>query len=185
MFRWLCSSMGPARRHLKSSRRAADHKRATLIGTQTFWQRLRADDHSDCQLDRGSGGDQVDDCALLHAKRSFDSGQGNRARSDGRGHAEGNFAGFNVREADLARHLENKNADKNAADKKRGRIRSQPFRRVNPMLPRTSSVPPKSNNAATSSAAQDFQLKQAMNHLKGLPVETAKARESVATAPAK
>jgi carboxyl-terminal processing protease len=32
--------------------------------------------------------------------------------------------------------------------------------------------------------ADDFQLKQAMNHLKGLPVDTAKGKENVAASPA-
>src|SRR5262249_27126352 len=93
---------------------------------------------------------------------------------------EGNFAGFNVREADLVRHLEDKNAVPAAPGNS-----AAPAVAPKPNTDKDKTAAAKEQRRYEFGSTEDFQLKQAMNHLKGLPVETAKARENVAaTAPA-
>jgi len=79
--------------------------------------------------------------------------------------AEGNFLGFNVREAELAHHLEN---DKGTA--------AAPVEATEPHAPA-------GMHRYEFGSAEDYQLRQALNVLKGLPVETAKPTK-VAAAPA-
>jgi carboxyl-terminal processing protease len=147
-----------------------DHNRATVIGTQTFGKGsvqtiipIRLDGDSPAAIKLTTARYYTPSGRSIQAKGI----EPNLAVEDT---AEGNFAGLNVREADLVRHLEDKgDAAKPAA------------------APATQSGP-----AATSSqkryelgSADDFQLQQAMNFLKGKPVDVAKARDSVATAPKK
>jgi len=94
--------------------------------------------------------------------------------------AEGNFAGLNVREADLAHHLENQNTASleavkpgaqpaaGAEDKDDGAVAPHPV------------APP---HRYEFGSGDDFQLKQGMNYLLGRPVDTAKGKESVAASP--
>jgi carboxyl-terminal processing protease len=148
-----------------------DHKRATLIGTQTFGK-----GSVQTIIPIANSADGPAAIKLTTARYYTPSGRSIQAKGitpdlvvDDT--PEGNFAGFNVREADLARHLENKGT---------------------PAAPGTDAAAAVNPNAAPAErtvnqqhryefgSAEDFQLKQAMNHLKGLPVDTAKARESVA-----
>jgi carboxyl-terminal processing protease len=82
--------------------------------------------------------------------------------------AEGSFGGLQIREADLARHLEEKGAPAAGAS------------------PRDEAATEARNAAANQQrryefgSTEDFQLRQAMNQLKGLPVQTARKPESVA-----
>jgi len=163
-----------------------DHKRATLIGTQTFG---KGSVQTIIPIANSTEGPAA--IKLTTARYYTPSGRSIQAKGIVpdlmvEDTPEGNFAGFNVREADLARHLENKNADKNAADKSAVESAANPSAAVNPNAAANEQRAAKEQQRRYEfGSAEDFQLKQAMNHLKGLPVETAKARESVATAPAK
>ena len=163
-----------------------DHKRATLIGTQSFG---KGSVQTIIPIANSAEGPAA--IKLTTARYYTPSGRSIQAKGITpdllvEDTPEGNFAGFNVREADLVRHLEDKNVPAvpgNAA--------------VNPAAPAAAPAAPAAPADKAAAVAQqrryefgsaeDFQLKQAMNHLKGLPVETAKARENVAatTAPTK
>jgi carboxyl-terminal processing protease len=94
--------------------------------------------------------------------------------------AEGNFAGFNVREADLMRHLEDSKAQDAA---KRASTPPGVATPAPAAVPSTEAkTPPRRYDWGSP---EDFQLQQAMNHLKGKTVQVAKPKESVATAPAR
>jgi carboxyl-terminal processing protease len=86
--------------------------------------------------------------------------------------AQGSFGGLQVREADLARHLEEKKGAPAAAEAARDAASADAQTE-----PRAESPAPKRYEFGSQ---DDFQLQQAMKHLKGLPVETAKKPESVA-----
>jgi carboxyl-terminal processing protease len=147
-----------------------DHNRATVLGTQTFGKGsvqtiipIRLDGDSPAAIKLTTARYYTPNGRSIQAKGI----EPNLAVEDT---LEGNFAGLNIREADLVRHLEDKGDPAKPA-----------------AAPATQSGP-----AATSSqkryelgSAEDFQLQQAMNFLKGKPVEVAKARDSVATAPKK
>ncbi|MEW5881296.1 MAG: S41 family peptidase [Pseudomonadota bacterium] len=151
-----------------------DHKRATVIGTQTFGKGsvqtiipIRID------------GDNPAAIKLTTARYYTPSGRSIQAKGIVpdllvEDTPEGNFAGLSVREADLVRHLE----DKADADKPVKPAHAAPG--VSPAPHGASGEAPARRYEFGS--ADDFQLKQAMNHLKGLPVEVAKSRESVAAA---
>ena len=151
-----------------------DHKRATVIGTQTFGKGsvqtiipIRID------------GDNPAAIKLTTARYYTPIGRSIQAKGIVpdllvEDTPEGNFAGLSVREADLVRHLE----DKADADKPVKPAHAAPG--VSPAPHGASGEAPARRYEFGS--ADDFQLKQAMNHLKGLPVEVAKSRESVAAA---
>src|SRR5258706_9977431 len=93
-----------------------DHKRATLIGTQTFG---KGSVQTIIPIANSTEGPAA--IKLTTARYYTPSGRSIQAKGivpdlTVEDTPEGNFAGFNVREADLARHLENKNADKNAVE---------------------------------------------------------------------
>jgi len=153
-----------------------DHKRAVVIGTQTFGKGsvqtiipLRPD------------GDGPAAIKLTTARYYTPNGRSIQAKGIVpdlvvEDTPEGNFAGFNVREADLVRHLETPKAD---ADKT-----APPAGAAVP-----ASVAPATEPKAAPArryewgSAEDYQLQQALNHLKGKPVEVAKPKpESVAKA---
>jgi carboxyl-terminal processing protease len=95
---------------------------------------------------------------------------------------EGNFAGLSVREADLMHHLEKPGAA--AAATPLGIAPVPAPSTVEPAVkPEVKAVVPQKRYEFGS--AEDFQLKQALNQLKGLPVEIAKPRDAVAAAPEK
>jgi carboxyl-terminal processing protease len=154
-----------------------DHKRATVIGTQTFGKGsvqkiipIRAD------------GDQPAAIKLTTARYFTPNGRSIQAKGIEpdllvEDTPEGNFAGVTVREADLVRHLENgKPGAIPAPAGQDGGAAAQPRAGETPTEQRT--APPARRYEFGST--DDFQLKQAMNHLKGLPVETAKVPENVA-----
>jgi len=79
-----------------------------------------------------------------------------------------------VREADLARHLE----DKKGAAPAEATPRSDA-----PVAP-APAVPAVPQRRYEFGSAEDFQLRQALNHLQGKAVDVAKSRDSVAKASA-
>ena len=92
--------------------------------------------------------------------------------------AEGNFAGFNVREADLMRHLEDTKAQETA---KRAQTPPGVATPAPPAVPAAEAkTPPRRYDWGSP---EDFQLLQAMNHLKGKAVQVAKPKEAVAVSP--
>jgi carboxyl-terminal processing protease len=152
-----------------------DHKRATLIGTQTFGK-------GSVQTIIPIRNDRDNPAAIKLTTARYFTPSGRSIQAQGvtpdlhvEDTAEGNFIGISVREADLNHHLDNPNAaaakpDADAApDSGEGAVPGKP----NPNQKRYE-----------FGTADDFQLKQGMNFLKGLPVETAKAKDSVAAAPA-
>jgi carboxyl-terminal processing protease len=150
-----------------------DHKRALLIGAQTFGK-----GSVQTIIPIRTDGDQPAAIKLTTARYYTPSGRSIQAKGIVPDMAvddtpEGNFGGLTVREADLARHLENKTTPEPAA------------------VPPGVSAAPSSTPGATATPAaaksryefgstDDFQLRQALNHLQGKPVVTAKPRESVA-----
>jgi carboxyl-terminal processing protease len=161
-----------------------DHKRATLIGTQTFGK-----GSVQTIIPIANSADGPAAIKLTTARYYTPSGRSIQAKGispdlNVEDTPEGNFAGFNVREADLVRHLENK-TDPATPSSPAPSSSADPAAAANPnATPNDRTV--KEQRRYEFGSADDFQLKQAMNHLKGLPVETAKTRESVAaTAPSK
>jgi carboxyl-terminal processing protease len=77
-----------------------------------------------------------------------------------------------VREADLLKHLTNEQ-EKAAAQKKAAEKEKQ----ASPQ-PTPPGVPDKPSAPLEFGSDKDFQFLQAMNHLKGLPVQTAQAPQS-------
>jgi carboxyl-terminal processing protease len=151
-----------------------DHKRATVIGTQTFGKGsvqtiipLRTDSDKPAAI------------KLTTARYFTPNGRSIQAKGiepdllvDDT--AQGNFGGLQIREADLARHLEDKKgggADARPEGSREGApAEAQGEQRASGAAPRRYEF----------GSAEDFQLQQAMNHLKGQPVETAKKPENVA-----
>jgi carboxyl-terminal processing protease len=82
---------------------------------------------------------------------------------------EGDLNNFRVREADLSRHLSN------------GREKEEPSPGT---APRTVPLPEGTRDRKPTEfgGADDYQLNQALNHLKGLPVAVAKPKEAAAAA---
>jgi carboxyl-terminal processing protease len=147
-----------------------DHKRGELIGTQTFG---KGSVQSVIQIRN----DRDNPAAIKLTTARYFTPSGRSIQAKGivpdlivEDTPEGNFSGWNVREADLANHLSNPtvpdgeekpaaaDAEKNA-DHAPNTVRRYEF-----------------------GAADDYQLLQAMNFFKGKPVETAKPHEKVAAA---
>jgi carboxyl-terminal processing protease len=152
-----------------------DHKRAVVMGTQTFGK-----GSVQTIIPLRSEGDRPAAIKLTTARYYTPSGRSIQAKGiepdllvDDT--AQGNFGGLQVREVDLARHLEEKKAAAEApagASREAAPAEQQPGAR---------SEAPASRRYEFGSA-EDFQLQQAMNHLKGVPVETAKKPDSVTAA---
>jgi carboxyl-terminal processing protease len=152
-----------------------DHKRATVIGTPTFGKGsvqtiipIRTDAQTPAAI------------KLTTARYYTPSGRSIQAKGIVPDLAvedtpEGNFASFAVREADLARHLEDK---KGAVTPPAASPRSDA-----PATP-GQAAPTVPQRRYEFGSAEDFQLRQALNHLQGKAVDVAKARDSVAKAPA-
>ncbi len=149
-----------------------DHKRATVIGSQTFGK-----GSVQTIIPLRSDGDRPAAIKLTTARYFTPSGRSIQAKGiepdlpvDDT--AQGSFAGLQIREADLARHLEVKTAPAEAGT---AAARETPVE--------SHAESPTERAAAPRyefGSAEDFQLRQAMNHLKGLPVETAKKGDNVA-----
>jgi len=155
-----------------------DHKRATLIGTQSFG---KGSVQTIIPIANSSEGPAA--IKLTTARYYTPSGRSIQAKGITpdllvEDTPEGNFAGFSVREADLARHLEDKKPVPGAGD---AAAPANPAAATqNDQRQANQAKEQKEQRRYEFGSAEDFQLKQAMNHLKGLPVETAKAREAVA-----
>jgi len=164
-----------------------DHKRAVVIGTQTFGK-----GSVQTIIPIRTEGDNPAAIKLTTARYYTPSGRSIQAKGIVpdlmvEDTPEGNFAGFSVREADLAHHLEDKNqpeAKRNAAPPAVPGAAPE----AAPGLTSTAPAAPTAQPAVPQrryefGSVEDFQLRQAMNHLQGRTVETAKARDNVATAP--
>jgi carboxyl-terminal processing protease len=143
-----------------------DHKRAVVIGTQTF----------------GKGSVQsilplTNNTAIKLTTARYYTPAGRSIQAKGitpdllvEETPDGDISQFRVREADLTRHLSN---DKDKEDK--------------PNVPKATDPAAadkfKDRKPIEFGSAEDFQLQQAMNHLKGQPVQVAK-KEAVAAAEA-
>ncbi|MCU0765584.1 MAG: S41 family peptidase, partial [Burkholderiaceae bacterium] len=150
-----------------------DHKRATLMGSQTFGK-----GSVQTIIPLRSEGDRQAAIKLTTARYFTPGGRSIQAKGiepdlavDDT--AKGSFGGLQVREADLARHLEEKkDGTAGAATGRDGAV------------PADAQAEPRAEGASPRryefGSPEDFQLQQAMNHLKGLPVETAKKADSVA-----
>jgi len=154
-----------------------DHKRATLIGLKTFGK-----GSVQTIIPLRSEGDRVAAIKLTTARYFTPNGRSIQAKGiepdlNVDDTAQGSFAGLQVREADLARHLEEKKA--------------APEGRVDALREAAPAEAPAESRAEAAAprryefgAPEDFQLQQAMNHLKGLPVETSRKPDSVAASAA-
>ncbi len=132
-----------------------DHKRATIIGTQTFGK-------GSVQTIMPLGNSTA--IKLTTARYFTPSGRSIQAKGispdilvDDPDQPQGR-----VREADLLKHLDN---DKEAA--KAGKTEETPAATAKPAAPQPAGEPKK---PVEFGSAEDFQLKQAINHLKGQPV---------------
>ena len=157
-----------------------DHKRATVIGTQSFGKGS-VQTIIPLRMDR----DNPAAIKLTTARYYTPSGRSIQAKGivpdlTVEDTAEGNFAGFNVREADLMRHLEDSKVQDAA---KRAATPGAATPTAPAAVPSTDAKAPQRRYDFGS--PEDFQLQQAMNHLKGKPVQVAKPKEAVATAPAR
>jgi carboxyl-terminal processing protease len=156
-----------------------DHKRATLIGTQTFGK-------GSVQTIIPIRNDRDNPTAIKLTTARYYTPSGRSIQAQGitpdlqvEDTAEGNFAGLAVREADLAHHLENENA---SVDSSKAAPQATPA--VDDGTNGTNAHPAAPQHRYEFGSPEDFQLKQAMNYLQGRPVETAKVKEAVAASPA-
>ena len=150
-----------------------DHKRATLIGSQTFGK-------GSVQTVRPLGPDTG--IKLTTARYYTPSGTSIQARGivpdimvDET--AEGNvFAALRTREADLQKHLGNGNSNgslteaEREAEKQREQEREEARKKLEEELRKN----PNQRLVPEFGSDKDFQLQQALNHLKGLPVVASK-----------
>ncbi|MEF9995857.1 MAG: S41 family peptidase [Burkholderiaceae bacterium] len=148
-----------------------DHKRAKVLGTTSFGK-----GSVQTIIPLRLEGDSPSAIKLTTARYYTPSGRSIQAKGIEpdllvEDTPEGNFASFRVREADLANHLEDKAGALPKADDK-----------IDEAKPEDKSPAPQRRYEFGS--PEDFQLQQAINHLKGKPVETAKPREAVAAAKA-
>jgi len=166
-----------------------DHKRAKLIGTQTFGKgsvqsviQIRNDRESPAAI------------KLTTARYFTPSGRSIQAQGIApdlavEDTAEGNFAGISVREADLANHLVNTThpaaVDSEPAGKPAGKAADKAGDKsgAKPGADKSGETPhaPLTARRYEFGSADDYQLRQAMNFFKGVPVELAKAHDKVAT----
>jgi carboxyl-terminal processing protease len=145
-----------------------DHKRAVIMGSQTF----------------GKGSVQTvrqltAETALKITTARYYTPAGRSIQATGivpdlmlDETAEGNvFGALRTREADLTRHLENGNADKDPA---RTRAREEALKRLEEEAARQQQGQAPARTLPEFGSAEDFQLQQALNRLKGQPVVVSK-----------
>jgi carboxyl-terminal processing protease len=140
-----------------------DHKRAVIIGTQTFG---KGSVQSSLPLNNNTA------IKLTTARYFTPAGRSIQAKGITPDFLveetpDGDVSQFRVREADLNRHLSN---DRDKEDK--------------PAVPRPDAAAAdklRDRKPIEFGSAEDFQLQQALNHLKGLPVQVAR-KEAVADA---
>jgi carboxyl-terminal processing protease len=144
-----------------------DHKRATIMGAQTFGK-------GSVQTVRQLTADTA--LKITTARYYTPSGQAIQARGivpdvmlDET--AEGNlFAALRVREADLQKHISN-GQQAEEKDPAREKAREEALKRLEEASARKDE-PPKP--LPEFGSADDFQLRQALNHLQGKPVQVSK-----------
>ena len=141
-----------------------DHKRATVIGAPDVRQGLGADDPAARQQRRA----QAHDGALLHAVRPLDPGEGHRARH--RRRRRSRFAEPHPRSEPRASPRNGKQGRAPPSADDDGRAQRPRSPRPQPPSGNQVDVRAAARRASSSARADDFQLAQAMNHLKGLPV---------------
>jgi carboxyl-terminal processing protease len=153
-----------------------DHKRATIMGAQTFGK-------GSVQTIRPLPGDTA--LKITTARYYTPAGRAIQAKGISPDvfldeTAEGNvFAALRMREADLAKHLQGADEKK---DPEREKAREEARARVEEQLAK-SKEPPKP--LPEFGSAEDWPLRQALNQLRGLPVVSSKtAGERRAEAPA-
>jgi carboxyl-terminal processing protease len=143
-----------------------DYKRATIMGAQTFGK-------GSVQTVRQLGPDTA--LKITTARYYTPSGRSIQAKGivpdiwlDET--ADGNvFAALRTREADLQKHLSDGNADKR--DEAREKARAEERKRLEEQLARQrDAIRP----LPEFGSAEDFQLQQALNHLRGKPVLASK-----------
>jgi len=145
-----------------------DHKRAVIMGSQTF----------------GKGSVQTvrqltADTALKLTTARYYTPAGRSIQATGivpdlmlDETAEGNvFGALRTREADLTRHLENGNADKDPA---RVKAREEALKRLEEEAAKQQQGQAPARSLPEFGSAEDFQLQQALNRLKGQPVVVSK-----------
>ena len=140
-----------------------DHKRATLMGSQTFGK-------GSVQTVRQLGPDTA--LKITTARYYTPSGRSIQAKGivpdvmlDET--AEGNvFAALRTREADLEKHLSN-GREQETKDPEREKAREQALKK----LEEESKKPNAERRLPEFGSDKDFQLQQALNQLKGLPVK--------------
>jgi carboxyl-terminal processing protease len=163
-----------------------DHKRAQLIGTTTFGKgsvqsviQIRNDRESPAAI------------KLTTARYFTPSGRSIQAQGivpdlvvDDT--AEGNFAGLSVREADLANHLVNPNSPAPAVVVPGDKAIDSPSDKASdksaakPDADKAEPHAPVNAHRYEFGTADDYQLHQAMNFFKGVPVEVVKPHDKVA-----
>ena len=153
-----------------------DHKRATIMGAQTFGK-------GSVQTIRPLPGDTA--LKITTARYYTPAGRAIQAKGIAPDvlldeTAEGNvFAALRMREADLAKHLQGADEKK---DPERDKAREEARTRLEEQLAK-SKEPPKP--LPEFGSADDWPLRQALNQLRGLPVVASKtAAEQRAEAPA-
>jgi carboxyl-terminal processing protease len=151
-----------------------DNHRARLMGLQTFGK-------GSVQTVIQVRGDRENPAAIKLTTARYFTPSGRSIQAQGIAPdllvddtQEGNFARLNLREADLANHLSNPDQAPAAAGGTAGGAAA-------PAAPAAPATPLPAKIYEFGSAG-DFQLQQAMNALKGQPVQLAKPVESVAAA---
>jgi len=149
-----------------------DHKRAEVIGTQTFG---KGSVQSVIQIRN----DRDNPAAIKLTTARYFTPNGRSIQAQGivpdllvDDTAQGNYAGLNVREADLAHHLVN--TSPNPTGEK------ETPEKAEKAAPETDLHAPATARHYEFGSDEDFQLRQAMNFFKGQPVETAKPHDKVA-----
>jgi carboxyl-terminal processing protease len=153
-----------------------DHKRATIMGAQTFGK-------GSVQTIRPLPGDTA--LKITTARYYTPAGRAIQAKGISPDvfldeTAEGNvFAALRMREADLAKHLQGADEKK---DPERDKAREEARARLEEQLAKSKEPPKPLPEFGT---AEDWPLRQALNQLRGLPVVASKtASEQRAEAPA-
>jgi carboxyl-terminal processing protease len=144
-----------------------DYKRATILGSRTFGK-------GSVQTIKPLGSDTA--VKLTTARYYTPAGRSIQARGiipdflvDENADGDG-LNGFRMREADLEKHLSN-DRDKESAAMTREQLEAQ----------RRLLAAERKRKPLEYGSADDFQLAQALNHLKGLPVQLAKAAMATRT----
>ncbi len=144
-----------------------DHKRATIMGSQTFGK-------GSVQTVRQLGPESA--IKITTARYYTPSGRSIQAKGivpdvwlDET--AEGNvFAALRMREADLQKHLSERSGSADARDEARDKARAEERKKIEEQLAKAREIKP----LPEFGSAEDFPLQQALNQLRGKPVIVSK-----------